>query len=474
MNNNNLKQAAYIAVGSLFALLLLAIYYYKERVIFMDASYILFQIINDGQHAIQENRFGSFITHLVPFLFGKFNMPIKTIIIGYTLSFNLFYLAIISIMVFKLREYALAILMSFYYLLMVSDTFYWSNNEVHQGIAWMFLTMALLQYGANYKTNSFMQVAILFMLGFLAISSHLLVTMPFAFLFFYILFDKNQNHFTLKEKIILPLGLLGLIFLKYRLSLIQNYDGQKLLLIDKLSLNDISYYINQEFGLHFIKSCTKEYWLTSLLFLIGLISLIRTKKWGLCFLTVMGCFSYYTFMCITFSNTGTYEKFHIESEWMGLGIIAATPFVFEFLNLTNKRIAVYALIIISIIRISYIIEASDKFKLRLQTSENIMDAMKRKGITKLAINENLELEHNYMLDWSLEEESLLLSCLNNEKPLSTFFILKKDAIPDSILKSTSIYIGCFHNYKFSEINKNYFKLDSTTCYSVLDYQHLMK
>lgn len=474
MQENKFKTHAIISIFSILILLLLSIFYYRERIIFMDASYILFQIINNGHLAIQENRFGSFITHLVPLLFAKLNMPIKTIIIGYTLSFNLFYLAVISIMVFKLREYALAILMSFYYLLMVSDTFYWSNNEVHQGIAWMFLTIALLQYGTNNKTNSFMQITILFIIGFLAISSHMLVTMPFAFLFFYIFFDKTQNHFALKEKIILPLVLLGLIFFKYRLSLMQNYDGQKLLLIDKLSLNDIFYYINQDFGLHFIKSCTKEYWLVTLLLLVGLISLIRTKKWGLFLLTVMGCFSYYTFMCVTFSNTGTYEKFHIESEWMGLSIIASTPFVFEFLQLANKRFALYVLIFITIIRISYIIDASDKFKLRLQTSENIMDAMKRNGITKLAIKENKELEHIYMLDWSLEEESLLLSCLKNEKPLRTFFILKKDAIPDSILKSKSIYVGCFHNYEFSEINQQYFRLDTTSCYSILGYKQLIK
>ncbi|MEY4281605.1 MAG: hypothetical protein RLZ39_1017, partial [Bacteroidota bacterium] len=108
----HLKHAAFISIGILSCLFLLSIYFYKERVIFMDASYILFQIMNDGHHAIQENRYGSFITHIVPMLLAKFNFSAKAIIISYTLSFNLFYLCIISWLVVRLKQYGLAILMS--------------------------------------------------------------------------------------------------------------------------------------------------------------------------------------------------------------------------------------------------------------------------------------------------------------------------------------------------------------------------
>lgn len=471
---NNLKLTSYISVITMLVLLLLAIVYYKERSIFMDSSYILFQIVNDGHFAIQENRFGSLITHVIPLVFSKLNFNIKTIIIGYTLSFNIFYLSVLSFMVFKLKEYALAILMSFYYLLFVSDTFYWSNNEVHQGVSWMFLTLALLHYGALKKVKLYIQIIIMLIFGFLAVSSHMLVAMPFAFLFIYIFFDKNFNSFSKNEKLVLPILLSILIFIKYCFSLNQNYDGEKLKLIDKLSLKDITYYITNDFGTNFINSCFKEYWLVLILLLIGLFALILQKKWVLLVLTILGLFLYYTFMCVVFSNTGSYEKFHIESEWMGLGIIAASPFVFEFLTKKDIKNSIVIVILISIIRLFCIEQSADKFKLRLHTSEKIISSMKNKNITKLALIDCHELRSIYFLDWSLQEESLLLSCLNNEKPLRTFFIYKKDDVLSDFSDSKSIFVGCFHNYTFPEINFKYFNFDTSTNYKLLSYNQLIR
>lgn len=470
----HLKNAAFVSIGMLSFLFLLSIYFYKERVIFMDASYILFQIMNDGHHAIQENRYGSFITHIVPMLLYKLNFSAKAIIISYTLSFNLFYLCSITWLVVRLKQYGLAILMSLYYILFVSETFYWSNNEVHQGIAWMFLTLGLLQYAATKRTHTIILLFILLIGGFLAISSHMLVTMSFTFLFVYLLLDKNLNHYQAKQQLFLSGSLLLIIFIKYQISLHQNYDGEKLKLIDKLSFNDLAYYIQQDFGIAFLKSCIQEYWPVVPILLLGLYSLIKQKKYLLSLCTLMACTCFYMFMCITFSNTGQYEKFHIESEWMVLGLILATPFVFNFLPSIRPKWAAHIVCIIAIIRFAFILNASNKFETRLQTTEKILAAMQKKGINKLALVDSKALQQIYLLDWSLAEESLLLSCLNKDTTLRTFFILRSGAIPDSILFSKRIFIGCFHNYTPVEINKKYFLLDTLTAYKIYSLEQLMR
>jgi hypothetical protein len=248
----------------------------------------------------------------------------------------------------------------------------------------------------------------------------MLVTMPFTFLFFYLFFEKKVNNYNAKQKILVPLFLLFMIFIKYQISLHQNYDGEKLKFIDKLSFNDLAFYINQNFGIAFLKSCLQEYWLVVPILLLGMYSLIKQKKYFLNLCTLMACLCYYTFMCITFSNTGQYEKFHIESEWMGLGLILATPFVFDFLPSLKPKWGAYIVCIIAIIRFSFIISASGKFESRLQTSEKILAAMQKKGINKLALMDSKALHEKYLLDWSLAEESLLLSCLNKDTTLRTF------------------------------------------------------
>ena len=63
-----LRNVAKIALAALLVLLTGAFVFYKERVLFADTAYILFNILNYHSFSIQEHRYGSFITQLVPYL----------------------------------------------------------------------------------------------------------------------------------------------------------------------------------------------------------------------------------------------------------------------------------------------------------------------------------------------------------------------------------------------------------------------
>ena len=141
-----LKKAAGIALAALAILLTGAIVFFKERVLFADAAYILFNILNYHSFAIQEHRYGSFITQVVPFLGQKLHLPVKFLIIGYGVSFNLFYFTVAAVLVYRYRQYRLAILMAFYYFLLVSQSYFWINNEIQQAVAWMFLLFGATIY----------------------------------------------------------------------------------------------------------------------------------------------------------------------------------------------------------------------------------------------------------------------------------------------------------------------------------------
>ena len=59
---------------------------------FVNPSYISFFILNFRSLDIQVHRYGSFITQLVPYIGQQLQLPIKPVLIGYAVSFNLFYL----------------------------------------------------------------------------------------------------------------------------------------------------------------------------------------------------------------------------------------------------------------------------------------------------------------------------------------------------------------------------------------------
>src|SRR4051794_37162116 len=88
--HKGLRAAAYVCVLIACALLLGAVYYYKERMLFIDAPHVFFRVVNDGRFHIEEHRYGSFITQLFPLIGAKLHLPLRPLLILYSASFYLF------------------------------------------------------------------------------------------------------------------------------------------------------------------------------------------------------------------------------------------------------------------------------------------------------------------------------------------------------------------------------------------------
>jgi hypothetical protein len=157
-------------------LLLGAALFSMERVLFADASFILFRIINSDSLQIQEHRFGSFITQGVPLLAARLQLPLATIVVLYSTSFTLFYLVVVLLLLYRFKEQELAILMGLYFLLFVSDTWFWMNNEVHQGIAWMFLFFAITRWLGRKNSHWIIRYPVFIILAILTLFTHPLIS----------------------------------------------------------------------------------------------------------------------------------------------------------------------------------------------------------------------------------------------------------------------------------------------------------
>lgn len=93
-SSSSIKIAAQVALGFLIALLIGSIIFWKERMLFSDAAFISFRIINYGTLQIQVDRYGAFITQLFPYLASKAHLPLASVLLWYSISFNLFYLVV--------------------------------------------------------------------------------------------------------------------------------------------------------------------------------------------------------------------------------------------------------------------------------------------------------------------------------------------------------------------------------------------
>ena len=144
-----------IAVVVMLLLTVWSVVTYRQRMLFVDPAWITFNIVNHHAFAFAEHRFGAFITQMIPLMGAFFGWSLKTILLLYSVSFYLFYLGTVLILGLVLKQKPLALLLVVYLTLFVSDGYYWPNNEVHQGIAWMLLFIGMNQYQFQHKISSF-------------------------------------------------------------------------------------------------------------------------------------------------------------------------------------------------------------------------------------------------------------------------------------------------------------------------------
>jgi hypothetical protein len=454
MEQANLKKAAYIALGALAVLLAGSVIFYKERMLLCDDAHIAFHIINYGTLQIQQLRFGAFITQCVPLLLAKMHLPLKTILIGYSLSFNLFYFIVACMLVFRFRAYALAVLMAFYFTLIASDTYYWTNNEIHQGIAWMFLCFGYI-FSPGRQRNFVSVIIVLLLVGGLAVITHPLVIVPFVFLAAFLCMDASLCPFTKNQTIILAIITLALFAIRIIISS-QGADYDKRM-VDKITAPSM------EMAVDLLKNTVKNYWLLPFLFIAGLVTMLKQKKYLPATWVSVFCIGYFIAITMTFKG---YLAFYTESELMPAIIFITTPFVFLILPRMKAQQVVLLIGFIFLVRLCYIVVASGEFSDRLTAINRTLFWMQRNNISKqVLLKEGDKIDPLWMLEWGMPAETFLASALNGDKPQRQFLILHKDQAWE-IPAGNKEMIMTGHNVQASGLNTFYFTVDTTQPYSV--------
>jgi len=445
------------------SLLLFALFFWKERALFVDASYILFRIVNLDSFQVQEHRYGSFITQAFPLLAARLHLPITVIVLLYSISFNLFYLLAGWLVTYRLRQPLLGVLMLFYYLLMVSDSFYWTNNEVHQGIAWMFLMLSLFLYLGGKRTRPIVVLPFFLLLSFFAIFTHPLVIFPLGFLWALLFFQPAWPYGRVWTAVFTTI-LLILAYIKYRLSTgaaSSHYDVEKLEAVRQLNAGVIRSALTSPMVTELLQRTAWNYWLLPLLSFAGLIAAIRKKAWIQAALTVGFSGIYIVLVCLTFRD---FIPFYTESEWMAGSIIFCGLFVFYLLPSLRARWAIAVVAVIVLVRLGYIGFASEKFVERRQWLEAGLGQMRKSGATKGLVAETPENGKLLIMNWGVPAETMIASALAGEYPQRSFVVKPVAEFESGIQLGKGEMIAPFEILDPSWLNLRYFRFDTAQNY----------
>ena len=130
-------------IGYLFLFILSAVFY-KERTVFTDIAYHLFYLLKDGTFAIQNFRYGAAFTQIFPLAASWLSLPLSTVMFFYSVGFTIFYFTCYVVAGSVFKNHKLALILLLFNFLFVTDTFYWIQSELPQGIAFSILFFSFL------------------------------------------------------------------------------------------------------------------------------------------------------------------------------------------------------------------------------------------------------------------------------------------------------------------------------------------
>jgi len=454
-------------IVALFLLLLGGAFYFnEERVLFCDASYILVRILNTGWFQIQEYRYGSAITQAFPYIGMKLGLPLKTIVVLYSISFNIFYLAVV-IWLLRCGERSLAILMSFYFLLLVSDTYFWTNNEIHQAVAWMFLMFSGMFWMKRNGFHPMLQITVFSVLAFFTLFTHPLILMSFVFLWVFYISQASLWPFSTKWTIGFSAIVIAIIAIRFWVSLSfskYGYDADKMQGALHFSSSALLHIFSSPMAKEFGRRLLTSYYLLPLLTAWGFIEAWRQKKFLPLAISAGAVLAYFIIMCLTFPEFITYYS---ESEWATLTLIATAPFVFYVVPRIKARYLSLLLAIVFIIRLGYILNSAPAFTKRKEWIEGNLQTMREENISKGMIHGNEQTKKILLQNnWSQPSESLIASALHGDRPTLTFVV---DS-PQNLVKRMPLQremISDFETGYFEKFNPRYLQFDTSSQYRLL-------
>lgn len=453
-------------IASLFLILLIgaAVFSY-ERILFADASFILFRLINEGSLQIQEHRYGSFITQGIPLLSARLHLPLPVIVVLYSLSFNLFYLSVALLLLYHFRNTSLSILMAFYFVLFVSDTFFWTNNEVHQGIGWMFLLFATTFAFSSKETHWAPSYLAFVLLSFLTLYTHPLLIFPVSYLWLFYLAGKEWSFSRVQTVgFTATLVLIGVSKLLLSAGPSSHYDADKLYPVTHLSTGSVLSALTSPFAKEVMQRLLADYWIVPVLFAAGLWETYRKKAYKRLILTICYVGIYFLALCLTFND---FTAFYTESELMPATLMLTAPFVYYVIPNLRQKATVTILIIIFLVRLAYIGHASEKWVERKKWLMSTLQTMEEKQITKAFVFENSQNKKLLMLTWGTPIESIIASSLKGDSLQKTFVVEQKENLPGRMPSKEAYMISSFGTIDYKAINEEYFRFDTTASYQVL-------
>ncbi|BDS14557.1 hypothetical protein [Aureispira anguillae] len=457
------KKVFWLGLFSYAILAILAIVFYKERTIFADVAFRFFAMIKDGDYAIQVHRFGSFFTQSFLYLSHALGLPLKNIMINYSVGF-IAYKALVFVLCFKvLRQPTLAITLLFTDILIVAETFYWIQSELVESITFIILYFAVLKHISTKKLHL---LRLLLVLGMLitVLFFHPLAFILFLFMSLFSFLSTEEA--TYKKYLVGGLPIAVIILVVKSLYFKSPYDNSGISLMQNF-INSFPNYLGLPSNYRFLTYVVQDYYFLPI-FLFILLGYYRKHQLWLKFGVLASFFFGYLFLvnvCFPHNNV----QFHMESFYMPLSLFVALPFALDILPLVPKNRILILLSLVISCRLIHIGFQHQKFTDCLDWKRELLQKTASSKNKKLAISAKHVPMDTLMLSWGSSYEFWMLSTIESGESRSVIIYDDRKRLTQwGKMKHTKLFITQWGATLYQDLPKEYFNFqDTTTTY--VDY-----
>lgn len=450
---NFIKRGVVFIIGFLF---LLAVYFFKERATFADPTLIITEMMrNHNGFAIQVERYGSFITQLLPLLGLKIGISLQGIVLLYSISIVLFN-AVVVFFLLHWKSNTLLIGFISYLLLLTTDSFYWINSENYVGIAWLILAIGYIYNSYTSARNIIWVYVIGSLLLWLAIFSHPLVVFSFGYIVLYFLITKKIKLQTPYYLVWAFISIL-IIALKYYYSSQNWYDADKMNIA--YTAHNIPHFFHLPSTLQFLHETPLHYVIYFLVLILTIICLIVQKKWQILILLIIYSVLYILLINATFIEVQ--PTFYMQCSWLVLGLFLGLPFsefVLEKYDGKYMRAILGCVVLVKLLQITV---SHKKFTVHKKWVEQKIDEqLKTNKRKKVIVNKHYPNDTVFNI-WSVPYESLILSSMRNPDSACTIAILPNLPSAENS-KKQNLFISVFREDIDTFLNREYIRLPLQT------------
>lgn len=459
--NANLHPTCWLGTATYTALAVLATVFYLERMAFLDMAFQTFQILRNGALQIQSGRFGAAGTQVFGWLAQALGLPLRGVLLTYSLGHVLYYFLLFLLIVPVLRQWEWGLVLLLSGTLMATHTFYWLS-EMPQGLAFLTLLLAWLQAKDRLAAFRWWDYLLLFAGSVTAFYFHPMVL--YAMVFCGVFFSLDDQSSTGKKRLFgLTTGIfLSVAWVKYKVLRLDWYDAMSL--ERATAFRTLwPHWFDIPSNRDFLRWCISDYYLLPILLLLCLGFYVQHKSW----LKAVWCAGF-PVAFVLLVNVPFHQgdnQFYLENLYLPLALMAAVPLVFDVLPaIKGGRWSIGLAGLLVIVSLSRIYQAHRPWTDRLQWEQTFLKETAGLPQRKLLLAEQQAPMDKLVLSWGTSYEFLLLSALEHPDSARCLLVDETPERFDSLLARPRLFLGEFKNYRFEELPQRYFHLQDTSAY----------